>query len=112
MKKSVLIFGVAVLFVSLAFARTKYTKPADIMSTMMQICDDLGVECTHCHIGDRTVTIGETGKYDIKKDLATLTHKRVAQAMIGMQKTFTEKQGTKTSCVTCHQGKPHPPIKK
>jgi hypothetical protein len=32
--------------------------------------------------------------------------------MIGMQKTFTEKQGTKTSCVTCHQGKPHPPIEK
>ena len=112
MKKSVLLLGSAVLLVSLAFARTKYTAPADITDTMMQICDDLGVACTHCHIGDRTVTIADTGKYDVEKDLVTLTHKRVAQAMIGMQKAFTEKQGTKTSCVSCHQGKPHPPLKK
>jgi len=110
MKKFVLLFGSAVLLASLAFARTKYTDPAAIMPTMMQICKDLGVNCTHCHVGDRTVTIADTDKYDAKKDLATLTRKRVAQAMIGMQKVFTEKQGTKTTCVSCHKGKPHPPL--
>lgn len=112
MKKTILLLAVFALIATLAIAKTKYIAPEDLMPTMMGICKDLGVKCNHCHLSDKTVTLADTAKYDVEKDLGTLTQRRVARAMIGMQRSFTEKQGTKTTCVTCHQGQPHPPMKK
>ena len=111
MKKASLLFSLALVLVTLTYAKTKYVAPEDNLKTMMEISRSLGVKCDYCHIEDKTVSVEDVGKYDPAKDLETLVHKRVARAMMGMQKKFNEQHGAKLKCIDCHQGHSLPPEK-
>ena len=108
-KVSAILFGCCVLGVTLSFAATKFVPEEDVKATMKGYCQALGVKCTFCHIGDKSISIDQIDDYDIDRDLETLTHKRVARAMTGMTKLYNKMYGTNMTCNDCHQGKTHPP---
>nr|MCU0600445.1 hypothetical protein [Desulfobacterales bacterium] len=65
-------------------AKTKYVAPTDIETTMQSFTAALGVTCEYCHVNDRAATLKEY-KWANETEFGALRHKRVAQAMLGMQ---------------------------
>ena len=106
------LFSLGLILVTITYAKTKYVAPENSLKSMMEISRALGVKCDYCHIEDKTVSVEDVDKYDPAKDLETLVHKRVARAMMGMQKKFNEEHGGNLKCIDCHDGHPLPPEKK
>ena len=104
----------SILLVGISFAKTKYVPRANVRGTMKSFTEALGVKCDFCHVRDKPVNIKMTDSYDPKQDLDRMVHRRVAQAMIGMQEMFNKqaKTKTKTNCMACHQGSAHLPKEK
>ena len=100
------------LLAGIGFAKTKYVPRANVRTTMKGFTEALGVKCDFCHVRDKAVNIKMADSYDPKQDLDRMVHRRVAQAMIGMQEMFNKQAKTKTNCMACHQGSAQLPKKK
>jgi cytochrome c2 len=87
-----------------AMAKTKYVAPDQLDATMQSFTKALGVQCNYCHVTDRSATLKDY-KWANDEEFATLRHKRVAQAMLGMQIDVNKESNVKFDCMKCHQGK-------
>ncbi len=110
----ILTFSAGVFFVNSAHAKTKYLKgnPAEISKIMMEWNKALGVTCSFCHTSDNSQNYQDlAGKNATKEQLSALVHKRIARAMLGNMLYLNQKEGKKTTCNTCHQGKAEVEVK-
>lgn len=104
------------LFVGLAFigllrlageaaAQPEPQDQQEVLKTMVQWNQDLGVSCDYCHTSDKTQTIESLeGKTASSQDLQALLHRRIAQDMQGMMQMVNQQQSASITCNTCHQG--------
>lgn len=105
MKRFFVLAFVFLIISGLVYAKTKYVKPAELMSTMQGFTKALGQDCSFCHISNKAVSIKNTDKYSMKKDFEKMQNQQVAKAMIGQLQMFNNFHKTKTECMSCHQGK-------
>ncbi len=87
-----------------AMAKTKYVAAEEVNATMQSFNKALGVQCTYCHVADRSATLKDY-KWANDEEFGSLRHKRVAQAMLGMQIDVNKESNVKFDCMKCHQGK-------
>ncbi len=84
------------------------TTPADqqeVLKTMVQWNQDLGVTCDYCHTSDKTQTIESLeGKTASADELTPLLHRRIAKDMQGMMQMVNDQQSASLTCATCHKG--------
>ncbi len=112
MTKLAFVVVCGILLAGISFAKTKYVAKENTRATMKSFTEALGVKCDFCHVRDKSVNIKMTDQYDVKKDSGKMMNRRLAQAMIGMQKMFNAHAKTKTDCMACHQGSAHLPKEK
>ena len=86
-----------------AMAKTKYVATEEINNTMQSFTKALGVQCNYCHVADRSATLKDY-KWANDEEFSSLRHKRIAQAMIGMQIEVNKESNVKFDCMKCHQG--------
>ena len=106
MNKKMVLFCAAclVLSASAVLAKTKYVAPDQIETTMQGFTKALGVQCSYCHVADKSATLKDY-KWANDEEFGSLRHKRVAQAMLGMQNEVNKESSVKFDCMKCHQGK-------
>ena len=76
----------------------------EVNATMQNFNKALGVQCIYCHVADRSATLKDY-KWANDEEFGSLRHKRVAQAMLGMQIDVNKESNVKFDCMKCHQGK-------
>ena len=85
-------------------AKTKYVTAENLDATMESFNAALGVKCDYCHVADKSATIKDY-KWANDQEFGSLRHKRVAQAMLGMQIDVNKESSVQFDCMKCHQGK-------
>ncbi len=112
MKQVIFAVFCGILLAGIGFAKTKYVAKENTRTTMKSFTNALGVDCSFCHVRDKSVNIKMTDKYDGEIDSGRMIRQRLARAMIGMQKMFNDRARTTINCMACHQGSAQLPKEK
>jgi hypothetical protein len=97
-------FAIIAASTSPALAKMKYVTPDQLNATMNDFNKSLGVQCSYCHVADKSATLKDY-KWANDEEFGSLRHKRVAQAMLGMQISVNKESNVQFDCMKCHQGK-------
>ncbi len=112
MKKKIIVMfvipaiAVVMLICGSVQAKPKYIKEEEVKATMGEFTKALGVRCDYCHTKDRSQDYQDLAGQIVDKDqLASLVHKRIARAMMGLILYINKQEGKNLICISCHQGK-------